>query len=44
LHPVTFARASTPGLGATADAKQELLQLIPYGRIDDPTDVARALA
>jgi glucose 1-dehydrogenase len=29
---------------ATDAARQELLQLIPYGRIGDPADVARAIA
>jgi glucose 1-dehydrogenase len=29
---------------ATQEARQELLQLIPYGRIGDPDDVARAIA
>jgi glucose 1-dehydrogenase len=29
---------------ATEAARQELLQLIPYGRIGDPADVARAIA
>jgi glucose 1-dehydrogenase len=29
---------------ATPEARQELLQLIPYGRIGDPDDVARAIA
>lgn len=29
---------------ATQEARHELLQLIPYGRIGDPVDVARAIA
>lgn len=28
---------------ATEEARQELLRLIPYGRVGDPTDVARAI-
>jgi glucose 1-dehydrogenase len=44
LAPGAIRTAINTEAWATEKARQQLLQLIPYGRVGDPADVARAIA